>query len=95
MVRKIDVKYGQSLADIAIQVYGDIEGMVDLMRDNNLTSVSQEVQGMKLLIDEDKIRNQQVVAFYERSSIKPNTGSDLYVPPTPNVFDNTFSSTFN
>jgi hypothetical protein len=60
-MRVIEVKKDQSLFDIAIQEYGDITGVFDIVEDNELKGITDNVyQGDKLKI-KDKIINNAMV----------------------------------
>ena len=58
----ITVKFGQTIFDIALQEYGDLEGIKTLLEDNEGLDLSQElVEGSKLNISIDKIIQQPIV----------------------------------
>lgn len=95
MVSKAKVQIGQTLLDIALQTYGTVESVIDVMQDNGITDITEVVEGRELLIDSSKIQNAEVVAYYSRNDIEPNTGDNLFIPPFPNIFDTTFSTNFN
>lgn len=49
---KIKVEYGQTLEDIALKYYGALEGVIDLMADNNLGPDSLLYAGQELEIQD-------------------------------------------
>jgi len=65
----------QSVFDLAIQEYGSIEGVFDLLAANlGLEFDSDIVSGTELKID-GEIINQDIVDYYKKYNIKPATGN--------------------
>jgi hypothetical protein len=95
-MRSIEVKIDQSLADIAIQEYGDISGLVYLVQDNpNLLGITDNIyEGDTLLIREIPI-NKPMVDYlrpFEIATVKGARGTgvnywavevDFIVQPNP------------
>lgn len=59
----LTVKDGDSLMDLAMKVYGSIEGVLNLAHDNNLGITQELAPGQKLTIDSEKVINPLVVNF--------------------------------
>ncbi len=59
-MRITEVKYQQSLADVAIQHYGDVMGVYWLVEDNNLRSVVDVIEHGKKLIIREQYLNKRV-----------------------------------
>ncbi len=78
-MKKIIVKEGQNLMDIALQYYGSVEATRQVIFDN--PEIAQAnfhlFSGQVLLIDENKIVNREVVAYYESIDYEVNTGREL------------------
>ena len=69
-MRIIKVKKNQSLADIALQEYGDIEGVFHLVNDNpELNGITDNVFENDELNIRDEVINQQVKRFLEPTVI--------------------------
>jgi hypothetical protein len=68
---KITVNTNQNLFDIALQYYGDIEMIWQLIDDNNLTDGIDTVltPGQELLIDEEKIVNKELSEYLKQKGI--------------------------
>lgn len=96
MARKVTVKSGQSIFDIALQEYGSVEGVYNLMQDNPARIPSLDVDllpGDVLLIGSDPVQK-DVTDYYTRNSVFPATRSeeesDLF-----GDFNNDFNDDFN
>tara|TARA_Y100000588_G_scaffold217747_1_gene231659 strand:+ start:917 stop:1258 length:342 start_codon:yes stop_codon:yes gene_type:complete len=74
---KYIVSAGQSLMDIALEVYGDITGVFELLEDNpDLATVQDDIEGGQLLrIDSEKVVNIDVARFFVNIGQKVNTWS--------------------
>jgi hypothetical protein len=74
---KIEVQYGQNIWDVAMQFYGNVDGVWYLLLDNELDSLDAElVPGTKLLIDESKIFDARIVEHFQNNSLEIAT---LYI----------------
>lgn len=93
-MKEIRVKEGQNLLDVALQYYGSVEAVRQLIFDNPIISENNFtlIVGQKLLIDESKILNKEVVAYFESLSYEVNTGEDLILFAD---FSDDFSLDFN
>lgn len=68
---------GQSLLDIALEVYGDIGGVFTLLEDNPaITSLDDDLQvGQALLVDDNKAVNAEVARYFRFRELKINGGA--------------------
>ncbi len=91
MTNIIIVQEGQNLVDIALQYYGDVSGVFQLLANNpeldNLDAVLYS--GQKLLIDGAKAVAPSVVVYYRRKEHYVNTGDDWFKFAS---FSNAFSN---
>ena len=68
---------GQNIYDVALQEYGDMSGVIQLIQDNPslLKSFNSLLKaGMKLKIDSKKAVRKDVVRFYRKTRKRINTG---------------------
>lgn len=80
---------GQSIYDICIQEFGDIEQLFILLEDNNLSISSKLQAGQELLINNSGIGNKDIKDYIYLQEIKLNNGQNEqqpdgyggYVPP--------------
>lgn len=73
------IEQGQSLKDITLQVYGDIERYFDVLGLNGLDPDSEPVIGQEILIDEDLI-NSEVADYFSLKSLKVATMQRPFEP---------------
>ncbi len=68
---KITVNTNQNIYDLALQYYGDIEMVWQLIDDNNLTNGLDTIltPGQELLIDETKIVNKELADYLQQTGI--------------------------
>jgi hypothetical protein len=61
---------GQTAFDIALQEYGDVEGIRFLLEDNTVSTqfvvVPETLQGLTIRIREGEIINQKVTSYYRK-----------------------------
>ena len=78
---KYRVIAGQNLYDIALHIYGSIEGIVDLMMCNTDLSLDTTLKvGDELIYSDDFIINADVVAYNEMHGIVPSNGEHHVYP---------------
>ena len=78
---KCRVIAGQNLYDIALHIYGSIEGIVDLMMCNTDLSLDTTLKvGDELIYSDDFIINADVVAYNEMHGIVPSNGEHHVYP---------------
>ena len=70
------VKPNQNLFDVALHLYGSIEGLFDLLISNpELNMTSDLVYGQELIYHEDFILNESVVSEFKKQNITPSSGA--------------------
>lgn len=67
------VRAGQTLFDLALQIYGDLSGLGELTEDNYL-NLTQDLTPGYVLKSRSELKNKQVVNFFKASKNKPATG---------------------
>ena len=78
---KYRVIAGQNLYDIALHIYGSIEGIVDLMMCNTDLSLDTTLKvGDELIYSDDFIINADVVTYNEMHGIVPSNGEHHVYP---------------
>lgn len=90
---KVTVLQNQTLSDIALQVYGSLEGVFVLATDNDLSVTDELKAGQVLGYQAEKVINKQIVQYYSDNNIHPATAFPCDVDNR--IFDNTFNLTFN
>lgn len=69
------VTTGQNIYDVALHIYGSIEGIVDLMMNNTALSLCETLKaGDELLFTDDFVINNDIVSYYRMNSIVPSNG---------------------
>lgn len=68
-MKVVEIKYGQSLFDIAIQEYGSVEGVFWLVEDNNLSGIVDNVYEGDTLNVRETIINKQVITDLREKTI--------------------------
>ena len=63
---------GQSIFDIALITCGAAEAAYDIARSNNI-SITDDIEGVELTIDDNMVINKKVVEYYMINNIKPAT----------------------
>lgn len=74
------VSEGQNIYDVAIQEYGDTEGVYLLLEDNPTLSLDSVLNAGQLLTIKSAPLNMSIVAYFKRQKYRINTGT---VPATP------------
>jgi hypothetical protein len=87
---KYTVTAGQNLFDVALHIYGSIEGILDLMMNNTSLSLAGALRaGDTLEFSDDYLINPGIVAHYRMNGIVPANGErNVYYRPAdfPKVF---------
>lgn len=66
---------GQNLYDVALHIYGSVEGIVDLMMSNPSLSVDDRLYaGRELTFSDDYLIDEDVAAFFRTNGITPAGG---------------------
>lgn len=72
---------GQNIYDVALHVYGSVEGITDLLANNESLSLDDDLRAGDVLFYTDGYRiNKEVVAYYQTHGITPASG-ELHVYP--------------
>jgi len=70
MIVRVQTK--QSIFDITLQSFGQLDNLVQVCKDNNI-SISEELEvKQQLIINSEKEGNQKIKDFYLLNSVKPN-----------------------
>lgn len=86
---KYMVLAGQSLADIALRVYGNVDGAIILAEENGLEVTDVLEPGLMLEYAPEKVMNKGIVQYYAAQDVRPATAL------AGRVFDDTFDLSFN
>lgn len=91
-MRIIETQARQSVLDIAVQYYGSVEGVVDLLKLNpQLIAVERNCKaGEKLWVGD--VINQRVVNRIQELGTPPATAADVFIPGD---FNEDFNEDFN
>ena len=80
---KYTVTAGQNLYDVALHIYGSIEGITDLMICNPALSLDDTLaSGQELSYSDDTVIDADVVAWYRNNGISPAGGERNIYPKT-------------
>ena len=72
---------GQNIYDVALHLYGSVEGIVDLLVNNPALSLETELcSGQELTYTDGFVINADVVAYNEMHGIVPSNGSGTSIP---------------
>lgn len=78
---KYKVIQGQNIYDVALHIYGSVEGVTDLMVNNeNLSFATDLKAGDELIYSDDYQINKEVIAYYETHGITPASGEQHVYP---------------
>ena len=89
---KVRVLSNQTLADIAIQVYGGVEGVFILAKDNGLNVTDELMPGQMLYYTATEVLDKGIAKHYGVNGICPAT---LHRVNGGGVFGKSFDSTFS
>lgn len=70
---KIKVQTGQTLFDVALEYYGNIEGVALIFNDNPNISFDSVSEGDELNIRDDEPLDKPVVDYYKKRNYMPVT----------------------
>lgn len=87
---KVRVLAGQTLTDIAIQVYGSSEEVVRLATENELSVTAELMAGELLEYNPDAAKNKAVARYYSVNHVMPATLQVLDERIFTAEFDETF-----
>lgn len=78
---KYKITAGQNIYDVALHIYGSIEGVTDLMINNeNLSLEANLKSGDELVFSDDYVINPEVIAYYQTHHIIPSAGERNVYP---------------
>ncbi|MEG0646450.1 MAG: hypothetical protein RR471_04695 [Bacteroides sp.] len=78
---KYKITAGQNIYDVALHIYGSIEGVTDLMVNNEELSLDTTLKsGDELIFSDDYLINPEVVAYYQTHCITPSSGERNVYP---------------
>lgn len=72
---KYIIIHGQSLYDVALHIYGSIEGITDLLINNESLSLTDKLNsGDELIHTDNYVINREIAAYYQTHNITPASG---------------------
>lgn len=71
---EVTIERGQNIIDITLQEHGNLEGLIDVLKINNLGLSDVLNPGEKLLIDETTVGKNAAARLINESGIKVATG---------------------
>lgn len=72
---KYTITVGQNLYDVALHIYGSIEGITDLLISNPWLSLAATLRpGQELIYSDDYLIDADVAAYYRQRGISPANG---------------------
>lgn len=78
---KYKVIQGQNIYDVALHIYGSVEGVTDLLVNNESVSFDTDLNtGDELVYSDDYQINKEVVAYYKMHAITPASGEQHIYP---------------
>lgn len=90
---KVTVRPRQSLSDIALQVYGDVSGVIAIARENGLSVTPDLVPGQVLLCP-DVVYDNYLQNYVRRNGIKPATLYDGIGEISQRIFTDEYTLEF-
>lgn len=77
-MKEYTVRNGQNIYDVALQLYGSIEGVFDILVNNNLSLNSELKPGDVIRYDEGFRINSGIIKVMEENNVIPANGDRLY-----------------
>lgn len=90
---KIIVRHRQSLADIAIQVYGDIRAVIDIATANRI-SITDDIEAGTELECPDVVYDQYLQEYVRKNNLKPATGLSELDAVQARIFTDQFTEEY-
>ncbi len=90
---EVKVRHRQTLSDICLQVYGTIEGIIALARQNGI-SVSEEMQPGTVLSCPDVTYDNYLQTYVRKNAIVPATAYDGRGEISQRIFTEEFTEEF-
>jgi hypothetical protein len=92
MTSTINIVEGQTIFDVALQHFGSIEGVFELMEQNGLTTVNADITaGDKLKLNIDEPIDKAIATYFKNNQITVSSGFKV----TVGSFNSDFNSDFN
>lgn len=80
---KYKITQGQNIYDVALHIYGSVEGVIDLLANNGSLSLDTDLKaGDELDYSDGYLINKEVSAYYDAHAITPATGEMHVYPKT-------------
>lgn len=77
-MKEYTVRHGQNIYDIALQLYGSIEGIFDILVNNGIGMNDTLKPGDVIKYDEDFRINPGIIKYIEDNGIVPSNGDRIY-----------------
>lgn len=77
-MKEYTVRHGQNIYDVALQLYGSIEGVFDILVNNDLSLNSELKPGDIIRYDESFRINSGIIKTLEDNEVIPANGDDVY-----------------
>lgn len=80
-MKQYKIRYGQNIYDIAVQLFGSIEGIYDILAENEWVTLDTEFKDGEIInYDEDFIINPNIKEFFETNKITVKNGNFFFEP---------------
>jgi hypothetical protein len=80
----ITVQEGQSVFDVVLQKYGDLESTFNFLALNNDLTINSELNALQeVIVDVDGLGNEDVKGSYRRAAFITNNKDDNFTPLEP------------
>jgi hypothetical protein len=70
---EIEVKRGQTVLDIALQQYGNVEGIDWILQDNPTLQLHSVAEGDIIQIRKETYKDKSIVQYYNKRAYTPTT----------------------
>ena len=67
---KLFIENNQSLIDIALQVYGNVDAVFELLKANNLSLEASVPAGTELVLPEISVENKDISQYFSRNNTR-------------------------
>lgn len=77
-ITKYKVNVNQNIFDIAVQNYGDVMGVIQILKDNETVSLTSNlVVGSELNIDSTKVMDKTAVSYIQNNNLILASGGNI------------------
>jgi len=94
-MKTVIVEDRQTIWDIAVQEYGGVDGVFQLIEDNPGLTIGSDLQGGQLLKIKSAPVNATVLAYMQLNNVKPVSLTQDEIVELNGDFDNDFDNDFN